>query len=258
MASRSKGRGRGSAALVGFVLLIAGALGAGALLLVARQRPTDAVTGFARAPVGCTTTLDFTETGTFYVYREQSTPIGPLEGDCTPAADPSRSFGFELTGPAGPVPGRSDTSIAYDVDGVAGRAVARIEIESTGEHEIVVVGDDPEIVVAVGRDPDHGVDDLRRAAIVVGTVGGVLGLALLVLTGARSRRAAAPTAPQGPGWAARPPDVSPTSMPAWPPSPPTLQVPDIEAEPAGEWVSPWAAPAPGEQPVSTSPPARHE
>jgi hypothetical protein len=49
---------------------VAGLIGAGVLFFLATQRPSTAVERFARAAAGCTTTLDFQSTGTYYVYEE--------------------------------------------------------------------------------------------------------------------------------------------------------------------------------------------
>ncbi len=64
-------------------LLIVGLLGAAVALWTAGTgREADNVAGFARAPVGCDTTLDFESTGTFLVYVETTGEFGPLAGAC--------------------------------------------------------------------------------------------------------------------------------------------------------------------------------
>ena len=68
--STTRSRGRGTAAAFGFILLFAGLIGGGVLYVRSLMWHDDAVEAFARAGVGCTTTLQFTETGTFYVFEE--------------------------------------------------------------------------------------------------------------------------------------------------------------------------------------------
>jgi hypothetical protein len=92
----------------------------------------------------------------------------------------------------------------------------------------VVEGDDPSVVAAVGRDPELGVKELRRGAIVVGVVGVVLGALMLLLAGRRSKRAATfVDAPGGPGWGPAP--RRGPCVPTWPPEPP--RVPQVPVNP---------------------------
>ena len=67
MASKRTGRGT---VLFGLVVLLAGIAGAVVLYLLSQQRGDDAIRDLARAPVGCDTTLSFSDTGTFYVFVE--------------------------------------------------------------------------------------------------------------------------------------------------------------------------------------------
>lgn len=195
-----KSKGRGTAAAFGLLLLFAGLIGGAVLYMLSVRRPSEVVDGFARAPVGCTTTLRFTETGTFYVYEDLGPVIKVPDGGCEPTANPAQTFGFDMQGPDGPVVQRADAGLSYDTDDHLGNSVARIEIDVAGEYVVVVVGDDPAVVAAIGRDPDDGVDDLRQGAIIVAVIGVVLGGLLLVLAGRRSKKAAAFLSPDGPGW----------------------------------------------------------
>jgi hypothetical protein len=216
-----KSQGRGAAAALGLFLLFAGLVGGGVLYFVAQQRPGQSVDGFARAPVGCTTTLEFTETGVFYVFEEVGFLAGNVGGGCQPVADPTAAFGVEFSGDLLPASVTVDDSVSYDVDGFDGRSIQRIEIADPGQYTVVVTGSDLTVLAALGRDPDDGVDDLRRTASIVAIGGVVLGLLLLVLAGRRSKRAALVTTPDGPGWG---PAVRTDG--AWPPEAPRLdQVP---------------------------------
>ena len=246
-----KSQGRGVAAAFGLFLLFAGLVGGGVLYVVAERRPAQSVEGFARAPIGCTTTLDFTETGTFYVYEEVGAAADVVDGSCQPVADPSASFTVEFFGDLTPSTVAADDSVSYDVEGFDGRSVQRVEVTQPGQYSLAVTGDDLTVVAALGRDPDDGVDDLRRGAVVVAVGGVVLGLLLLILAGRRSKKAAVVTPPQGPGWV-------PTSIvdadpdASWPPKAPQVdQVPINPHQPPEP-----AAPAPASPPPgSWAPPS---
>lgn len=266
--SGTRSRGRGLVGALGFVLLVGGLVGAGVLFFLSTQRPSTVVEGFARAAPGCRTTLDFADVGTYYVYEELvDESFEPTEG-CDPTATPGAPFSVRLSGPSAPST-TADASISYDTGGHAGTSVQRFVITEVGQYELSVDADDTRMIAAVGRDPEEDVADLRRWAVVAGAVGALLGLLLLVLAGRRSRRAATPSIPDGPGWGPRPQPAA-----EWPPAAPTLQrvpinpqKPDTPAEfkppppplPArerGAGLTPpsWGPPAIGQEPVSAEAP----
>lgn len=251
-----KSRGRGAAAAFGLLLLLVGIVGAVVLWVMAERRPDQAVEGFARGPVGCTTTLEFGDTGTFYVYSET---VG-ADSDAFAACDPvttDTEFSVELRRDGRALAARADDSITYDTEQAIGESLGRFEIAEPGRYELVVEGSDAAVVAAVGRDPSQGVDDLRRGAIVVGAVGIVLGALMLLLAGRRSKRAATFTAPDGPGWG----PSGARSATAWPPEPPRVPQapvnPHLPPEPVvaapphdsgpdrSSDRAPWAPPSPG-------------
>lgn len=215
-----KSRGRGAAATFGLLLVLAGVAGAVALWVMADRRPEQAVEGFARGPVGCTTTLEFGDTGTFYVFEELVGSGSHAFAECAAEATPGIEFGFALLDGDQPVAARDHSSISYDTATAVGESVARIEIAEPGRYDLVVEGPDPTVVAAVGRDPDLGVADLRRGAVVVGAVGVLLGALMLLLAGRRSKRAATFATPEGSGWGPQP--ASGGVSPAWPPEPPRV------------------------------------
>lgn len=222
-----KSKGRGAAATFGLLVLLAGVAGAAALWLMADRRPEEAVERFARGPVGCTTTLEFGDTGTFYVYEEVTGATSDAFDECSPSATPGTEFAFELLADGRPVAARTDASITYDTPDAIGVSLARIEIAEPGRYQLVVEGSDPTVVAAIGRDPELGVDELRRGSIIVGVLGVLLGALLLLLAGRRSKRAATVTTPSGPGWGSAAPPAQP--VPAWPPAPP--RVPEVAVDP---------------------------
>lgn len=217
----TKARGRGVAATFGLLLVLAGIAGAAVLWIMGERRPEQAVDGFARGPVGCTTTLEFSDTGTFYVFEERVGDDVDAFADCEPVPTADATFAAELLADGQPLTLRDDTSVAYDTPDAVGTSIARVEIDEPGRYDLVVVGADPAVVAAVGRDPESGVDDLRRGAVIVGVLGVLLGALLLLLAGRRSKRAATYGVPQGPGWGPQP-AAAPA---AWPPEPPRVQQP---------------------------------
>lgn len=249
-----KSRGRGTAALFGMLLVVAGLIGGALLYVLSVRRPGQAVDHFARAPVGCTTTLEFTETGTFYVYAEDAAQVTPPAGDCEPTGEPGRAFGFELTGSGGAVVPKSDESVEYDSGGRTGRSIARFDIDTAGSFEIAVVGDDPAVVAAVGRDPQDGVDELRRGALIVAIAGVLLGALLLAVAGRRSSRAATFAPPVGPGWDLHPPSETPSE---WPPAPPHIAQVPVNPHRPNEPASPTPPPPPlpARRPPTSTPPS---
>jgi hypothetical protein len=267
---RTRSRGRGAAAVFGFILLFAGLIGGGLLYVQSLRWHDNAVESFARAEIGCTTTLEFSETGTFFVYRETEGTFEPAQGDCERTATPGQQFAVELSGPS-TVALEPDTSVSYDTGEFSGTSAYRFELTESGSYEMVVRGDEVDSWAAVGRDPSDRVPELRRNALVVAAAGVVLGGLLLALAGMRSKRASTPTIPDGPGWGPRPGD----GAPPWPPEPPRVpQVPvnphqpdtpaSVAAPPpplparapglAAPARSPWAPPSVDTAPVDTAPP----
>lgn len=239
----TKARGRGVAATFGLLLLLAGVAGAVVLWVMAERRPEQAVDGFARGPVGCTTTLEFSDTGTFHVFEERVGDDTDAFAACEPVPSPDVDFAVELLDDGRPLALRDDTSISYDTPTAIGTSVGRIEIDEPGRYQLAVVGPDADVVAAVGRDPEAGVADLRRGAVVVGVLGVLLGSLLLVLAGRRSKRAATYGPPDGPGWGpAQQPGV------AWPPEPPR-----VSQQPINPMLPPQpVAPTPSDTPSEPS------
>ncbi len=237
-----KSRGRGTVAALGLLCLFVGLVGAAVLYLVAERRPAQTVENFARAPVGCVTTLEFAETGTFYVFEEVGADTAAIGNGCEPQVDPNARFGVVFTGELQPsVAPRGGEIVSYDVDGYDGRSIQQLEITQPGQYTIEVTGDDPTVAAAIGRDPHETVDDLRRAALIMAVAGAVLGLVLLTVSGRRSKRAATVTPPSGPGWG---PAQRPVGEPTVAGGPRTGQVPvNPHAPPAAGGVATWQPPA---------------
>lgn len=198
----TRSRGRGLVAVVGLVVLLVGVVGAAVLFVISQRRPEQVIDGFARATVGCDTVLEFNDIGEFYVFEERAEGPAAQVGECPPVADPERSFGFVLRDDDGPVVTSEEIGVSYETDGRSGRSIAVFEVtEQPSTFVIEVVGDDLAVVAAIGREPYASADAVRRQAFALGAAAVLLGGLLLIVSGRRSRRAAAPAnAPAGATW----------------------------------------------------------
>ena len=254
--------------VVAGVLVLVGMLGAAVALWIASgERRADNVASFARAPVGCDTTLDFEATGTFVLYVETTGEFDQLAGECDADRRYDRSPGdvpdlsLTLIDPNGrPLVVDDADPDAYDVDGFVGTAVHSVEIETPGDHVLTVAPASGEpFAVAVGRSPDQGVALLRWGAAAAAISGLVLGGVLLVLASRRNPAPVGPDSPwspEGQAWPASPPGFpapppttgasGPPGLPA--PGTPSPSIPDAEPSPPavpgteGQERSPWAPP----------------
>lgn len=237
------------------VLVIMGALVAAVAMWIAgTNREADNVAGFARAPVGCDTTLDFESTGTFLLYAETSGQFGALAGACDAPqryerdADDVPAVEVTLRDPDGDVLDLDGSSqVSYDIDGFVGSSIGEVQIESEGDHVLTVAptGGEP-FAVAVGRRPDQGVALLRWGGVAAAIGGLLLGGLLLVLGSRRPPVMPAPDAPwtpDGGGW--------PSSPPGFPIPPPTTGA----TGPAGPPLTPPVTPPVTEPSPPSSPPA---
>jgi hypothetical protein len=244
---------RGWVLVLGVVVLV-GLLGTAVALWIAGSgREADNVAGFARAPIGCDTTLDFESTGTFVIYLETTGRFGELAGACEVperydrSADDVPDVEISLRNPVGaPVELAEALEVDYDVDGFIGSSIAVVDIDVEGDHVLTVEPiDGPAVAVAVGRQPDQGVALLRWGAAGAAIGGLVLG-GLLLVVGSR-RPPAAPAAPPAP-WT---PDAS-----GWPASPPGFPVPPPTTGASGPPGPSAPAPSPAPWGPPTAPPAQ--
>ncbi len=249
------------------VLVIVGALVAAVAMWIAgSNRESDNVAGFARAPVGCDTTLDFESTGTFLLYVETSGQFGDLAGACDAPqqydrdADDVPAVEVTLRNPDGDVIGLDDSAeVSYDVDGFVGTSIGTVQIESEGDHVLTVAPVDGEtFAVAVGREPNEGASLLRWGALAAAIGGLLLGGLLLVLGSRRppvTPAPAEPWTPDGGSWPSSPPGfpapppttgaTGPAGPPIMPPAPvpsPPRPVAPATPTPQGPPPSPWGPP----------------
>jgi hypothetical protein len=248
-ASPSAGSTRRSGRLIlsGVVVLVVLLVAAAALWMAGTQRRADNVASFARAPVGCDTTLDFERGGTFVLFVETTGRIDQLGGRCEAVLDYDRAAdeeladliapGLSLSGPDGtPLDIVDAPGADYSVDGFSGTATWSVDIETPGDHVLSVlpIGGEP-MAIAVGRSVDEGVAVLRWSAVAAAVTALIVGGGLII---AGSRRVPTPDEPSAP-WV---PDD-----PTWPSSPPGFPVPPPTTGAVGP---PQQAPA---TPPSTSP-----
>ena len=245
MASKRTGRGT---VLFGLLVLFAGLAGAVVLYLLSLQRHDEAIRDLARAPVGCDTTLSFSDTGTFYVYIEHLGTLETLDGDCeTPdeySRDPDDEPRVTITltdGDGNEVElDRLGEEFTYSLDdSFAGTATRQVDIESTGDYVVTVESPDgDDFVVAVGRDPADVANTMRIGALASAIAGVVLGLALVLMGVRRGRRARriATVYTAEPGWPVGAP------MPTAPPM--MLGAPLTERMPAPRGADEWGPGAP--------------
>ena len=142
----------------------------------AARTTTRACENLARAPVGCTTSLEFDQTGTFTVYVETNGSIGDVRGDC-PSTDTDYEYPATLDLPDVDVvltdesgdevdlrrrrPARTTTPAAPWV----GRS-SSVDIQRAGDYDITVTSDDDDFAIAIGKNPKQNADSLRTNGIV--------------------------------------------------------------------------------------------
>lgn len=188
MVSSRRGRRVGAGVLVGLVAVVVGL----ATMLLAGVARTSTVEGFARAPVGCTTTLQFDRVGVFTVYLETKGRLDEVTGDCSLSggsydhSDGAVSVGVALTDQSGePVPVQeTGLTRSYDTGAFRGRSLGIVNIARSGEYQLSVQSDASDVVVAVGGSPDKESRLLTVLGVAVALLG-VAGGALLALSGRR-------------------------------------------------------------------------
>jgi len=239
--------------VLGAVAIVAGVV----LWFLAGRRYDDAIASLAPAPVGCATTLEFDDGGTYTFFVETEGAVGEIEGDC---AGTDRDY--EYDGDALPRvsltlvdDGGEEVELdrvdepSYDRGGRAGTAVRTAQLEGGGTYVLTVEANDPDVMIRVGKDPQCGVGAMRISGLVL--VG--LGLAALIVGLVRGRRRPATVVPGAPPTAWQPAGGPPPVAPPYahqPGAPPYGRTP-----PSGPvWGSPGTAPPPPPPPRGSPPP----
>ncbi len=261
--------------VIGVLLVAAGVVGGLLLVKAASSSVGDNAKKLARAPGGCTTSLQFDKTGTFLVFYESKGRVGDLGGNCT-----GNGASFDRAGSSPPVqtlrlvgPDKKSVAIddasgtSYNASGFKGAEIAKVKIDSSGLYLLTVSphqASEADYAIAIGKDPTSDRSTLQAAGLGAVIAGVVLG-ALLILLGLRKRGGGATylaTATPAPAWnpagptitwqtqPQQPPTMSPgsaTPAPPPPPPPPTGPPPTspwMPGEPPRQPPSPFAPPSP--------------
>jgi hypothetical protein len=195
----TKGPRRKGMIILGVVLFLVGVVGGGALLVTGGSAYLDGVENLARAPIGCTTSLEFDSPGTFTIYVETKGEIGEVRGDCgntdtSYEYDGRRLPDVELTlldPDDDEIDLDDDESKDYEVGDYAGTSIFSVEIEDEGRYSLTVESDDEDFAIAIGKDPQGAAGPAAVAGVALLAVGGLLGLLLFIL-GLRRKKVAGP------------------------------------------------------------------
>lgn len=201
----------------GVISLVIGVVLGGVLVALSASAVDDTVGRFARAPQGCTTTLDIDRADTYTLFVETRGVIETEGGDCAANNSSYDSSGstptVELTlvdAEGREVDLRSADGVAYSTDRFEGSTIATVRIEDPGSYELTVSSEVAAVAVAVGHDPYETRNLLVGSGVVVFVVGVVVGLVLLLSSRARRRRT-----PPPPLWPSIP--TGPASPANWAP-----------------------------------------
>lgn len=259
--------------VVGIVVIVASILGGLALFLVGQRQADESVRQLARAPVGCDTTLEFTETGTFVLFIETAGRLDGLAGGCdVPTtylrdARPTR-LSVELVDGDGVELSLDRTEESdYANDGFVAESFREVDIAESGRHVLRVTSPEDDFVVSIGRDPGDTSQVYLIGALAVGVFGTIAGAALVTVGLVRRRHgdeATDPAAPSGPpthvtwsGPVPTGPPFAPPPPPTAPPSSPTAPPPpsDLPTRPPGESGSGFGPPVAPPPSTPFAPPA---
>jgi hypothetical protein len=238
------GRRRKGLLFGGLAAIVVGLVGGGILVGLSSGVTADTVKGFARAPVGCTTTLQFDKVAVFTLFVETKGTAIDVGGDCSGngaaydrgAGDPPRVTLTMVDDNDTAVPLTDSTAYSYDTGDFRGEAIQQVEITAPGTYRLTVVSDDTEFAIAVGGDPEVDSSTMQALGGGVALAGLLLGVVLVVL-GLRKRKgpdvavsAAAPT------WTPQ------ATVPGYVPPAPAYQPPPVQPPPPPPAGPGWGAP----------------
>ena len=216
------------------LIVIGGGLGV-ALIGLSGSTKEETVKKFARAPAGCTTTLEFDKSAEFTFFIETRGRVGDVGGDC--AGNQSSydrnampTVALTLTDPDGRDVSLSDArSATYSAGDFVGEAYQTANIESTGTYRLTVASESSDFAIAVGGDPEAESNMIKTGGIVAAAAGVVLGLLVLLL----GRRTSSGGVPPVPAWQPAAPTGSWPGQPGAAPVPPPSPPPAPPAPPSG-------------------------
>ena len=223
----------------GIGVIVVGLVAGGLVASSATSTKEETVQGFARAPVGCTTTLEFEKADTFTLFVETKGSAIDVGGDCagngatyerTSADLPEVTLAL-VDEDDSPVELTASTAFSYDTGAFVGQAIQQVAIGSPGTYRLTVSSVDTDFVIAIGGDPEA---DSASVLAIGGAIllAGLLVGAVLVVLGLR--RKAGPATPATPaaggvppiaGWTPQPPSQGYAPAPPIAPAPPAYQPP---------------------------------
>ena len=232
-------------------------IGAGVVLVaLSGSAKEGTIKNFARAPVGCTTTLEFDKSATFTLYIESKGRIGAVDGDCEAGGTTYQRSDDGLPRVSLTLLNASDEeasltavdSPSYAEGDFAGQAQQSVDITEPGTYRLTVTSDDTDFAIAIGGKPDADSEAMILAGVGATTLGVLLG-GLLLLLGLRRKKSTPPTSPTGgssamwqprqaplPGW--QPQAAVPGGYPSSPPPPFTPTAPPAPGPTGPGWGAP--------------------
>lgn len=198
-------------------------IGAGVVLIaLSGSAEEETIKRFARAPVGCTTTLEFDKTATFTMYIETKGSIGAVDGDCGAGGTTYQRSDADLPRVSLTLLNASDEeasltavdSPSYAEGDFAGQAHQSVDITEPGTYRLTVTSDDTDFAIAIGGKPDTDAEAMSLAGVGAAAIGVLLG-GLLLLLGLRKRKSTPPAPPTNGSPAMWQP--TPAPVPGWQP-----------------------------------------
>jgi hypothetical protein len=172
------------------VAVVAGGLVTGVALAVAAIAVQgQTVEGFARAPVGCTTTLQFDTDDTFTLFVETKGRVADTGGDCEGSGatysrrddNPPRVELTLLDDGDGAVTLGDANDYTYDTGDFVGTSFATADITAAGTYRLTVSSEDSDFAIAIGRDPTRDSAIYLAAGITIAGLAVLIGVLLVVL-----------------------------------------------------------------------------
>jgi hypothetical protein len=228
------GQRRKGLLFAGIGIAVAGVVAGGIIAAGAGSTKEETVQKFARAPVGCTTTLEFEKSATFTLFVETKGSAIDVGGDCA-----GNGATYERSSPDlpevtlalvdeddNPVELTESTSFSYDTGSFVGQAIQQAVITKPGTYRLTVSSADTDFAIAIGGDPEADSSTVMAIGGAILLVGLLAGAVLIVLGLRRKGGPAAPaTPPPTAGWTPQPPMQGYTPAAPVAPAPPAYQPP---------------------------------
>jgi len=261
VATGTPGKRRQGLLFTGAAIAVLGIVAGVVLVALSGSAKEETVKRFARAPAGCTTTLEFDKSATFTLYIETKGSIASVDGDCTAGGTSYQRGDDDLPRVSLTLLNSADEETTltatdaptYAVGAFAGQGYQRVDISEPGTYRLTVTSDATDFAIAIGGKPDADATAMSLAGVGAATLGVLLG-GLLLLLGLRRRKPTPPTssaavptmwqqaAPSVPGW--QPQATAPGAVSAYPAAPPapTPTAPTPTAPPTPHTGPGWGAP----------------